>query len=94
VTDTTDRPRRRDDVVYRDLGEEAMLYDPRADRVVRLNATSRRIWELCDGAHDAAAITSTLAHEFDAPAPEDLAADVAQALASFAAAGLLAGSRA
>jgi len=36
-------------VVLRDLGTEAMLYDPEGDQVVRPNRIARRIWEMCTG---------------------------------------------
>lgn len=82
-------PRRRGDVVLRELGREAMLYDPVRDQVVRLNGTSRRIWELCDGARDAAAIEAALRLEFKVPDTADLAADVRAALSALARAGVV-----
>ena len=84
-----DRPRRRADVVLRELGTEAMLYDPAADRVVRLNATAQRIWSWCDGTRDVAAIVAGLRGAFDIEAEADLETDVRRTLRAFAEAGLL-----
>ncbi len=88
-----DRPRRRADIVLRDLGPDAMLYDPVGDRVVRLNSTSRRIWQLCDGEHDLAAIAATIAGEFRTPPSADVPEDVAATVRAFGAAQLLARSQ-
>ena len=50
--DTTappDRPRARRDLDLHDLDGEAVVFDPVAGAVHRLNATARRLWALCDG---------------------------------------------
>jgi hypothetical protein len=82
-------PRKRASVVLRELGAESMLYDPQGDKVVRLNATARRIWELCDGGKDIPAIAAALQNEFAVDSRADVGRDVAKAVAGFAAAGLL-----
>jgi hypothetical protein len=82
-------PQKRASVVQRDLGTEAMLYDPEGDRVVRLNRTARRIWELCSGQSSLDAITAQLQGEFALDPRTDLRADVAETVARFAASGLL-----
>lgn len=89
MTEIPDRPRKRADVVLRELGADAMLYDPAADRVVRLNATAQRIWTCCDGTRDVAAIVASLRAVFDVEAAPDLEADVHRTLQLFAGAGLL-----
>ena len=76
-------------MVLRDLGAEAMLYDAVADQVVRLNPTSQRIWELCDGERDLAAIASELREGFDVSGDDDLERDVRETVEAFAQAGLL-----
>jgi hypothetical protein len=81
--------RKKDAVVLRELGTESMLYDPEGDKVVRLNTTARRIWELCDGARDIPAIAATIHKEFAVGSGTDVGRDVAKAVAGFAAAGLL-----
>jgi len=85
----TYRPQKRAYVLQRDLGTEAMLYDPEGDRVVRLNRTARRIWELCSGQNSLGAIADQLQDEFAFDPSMDLPADVAETVAQFAASGLL-----
>jgi pyrroloquinoline quinone biosynthesis protein D len=82
-------PQKRASVVQRDLGTEAMLYDPDEDRVVRLNPTARRIWELCNGRNSVDTIAAQLRDEFALDSGVDLRADVVEAVVSFAASGLL-----
>jgi len=89
VTSIPERPRRRADIVLRELGTEAMLYDPVADRVVRLNGTAQRIWTCCDGTRDVDAIVASIRAAFSAGAEADIEADVRQTLQAFAGAGLL-----
>jgi hypothetical protein len=88
VNSIPDRPRRRADVVLRELGTEAMLYDPSGDRVIRLNATAQRIWTCCDGTRDFAGIVASLRESFDVGGRADLEGDVRQTLTAFAGAGL------
>jgi hypothetical protein len=83
-------PRRRAVIVMRELGTEAMLYDPEGDKVVRLNPTARRIWELCDGEQSVPDIAATIQNEFLLHAGADIHSDVAETVTGFAAAGLLA----
>jgi len=84
-----DFPRKRTSVVLRELGTESMLYDPEGDKVVRLNTTARRIWDLCDGDRDIPAIAAAIQSEFAVGSGADVGRDVAKAVAGFAAAGLL-----
>ena len=89
----TDAPRQNPVVVLHKLGTEAMLYDPQGDKVVRLNWTARRIWELCNGTRSLDEIAAIL-HDEAAVAPGvDLRADVAATVAQFTACGLLTAAR-
>lgn len=81
-------PCRRPDVVLRDLPPEAMLYDPVGDKVVRLNSTSRRIWELCDGRNSESQISTQIREEFQVGQEVNVERDVATTLQAFAGAGL------
>lgn len=87
--DPTERPKRRPDIVLRALGSDAMLYDPVADAVVKLNRTSRRVWELCEGERDATAIAAVIANEFAVGPGQNVEADVRGTIGRFARAGLL-----
>jgi hypothetical protein len=88
----SDLPRAKSTVVLRDLSTEAMLYDPDGDKIVRLNVTARRIWEMCNGQHDLDQIAAALRAEFEVGADVDPRSDVAQTIDQFAAAGLLTGA--
>ena len=82
-------PQRRSSVVFRDLGKDAMLYDPERDQIVRINVTARRIWELCTGEHSLQAIEGALQEEYRLGPKIDLHQDVVATVGQFAAAGLL-----
>jgi hypothetical protein len=82
-------PQKRASVVQRDLGNEAMLYDPEGDKVVRLNRTACRIWELCNGQCSLDVIAAQLQDEFLFGPGRDLRADVAETVAQFGVAQLL-----
>jgi hypothetical protein len=68
---------RRPSLVWRKVGEEAVILDP-DQRVLRgLNDSGWRVWELLDGSHTVADIARDLASHFRIPetrAAEDLAA--------------------
>lgn len=86
-----DRPRGRDDVVFRQLDEEWVLFDPRADRLHALNLTAALVWSHCTGEHDAGGIAETVAAAFQPPlAGADILADVEATLQRFREEGLLA----
>ena len=83
-------PRAREDVVFRELATEWVLYDPRSRQLHVLNVTAALVWSLCDGATDldgmVGAVRETLK---DAPPEAEVRRDVEEALGSFAAEDLL-----
>ena len=84
-------PHARDDVVFRALAREWVLYDPEQRKLHVLNATAALVWSLCDGDHDAAAIANEIAETLREPPSHDaVRQDVDQAILTFARAGLLA----
>ena len=68
-----------------------MLYDPDADKVVRLNGTARRIFEMCTGIHTLDDISAALQKQFQIDPTIDVRQQVKETIAQFAAAGLLTG---
>ena len=87
----TQRPRARDDVVFRPLDDEWMIFDPTTDRLHALNLTAALIWTSCDGQHDLAQIAADVADAFGPPAESDAVADdVQHTVARFRREGLLA----
>jgi hypothetical protein len=86
-----DRPRGRDDIVFRQLDDEWVLFDPKADRLHALNLTAALVWSHCTGELDAGAIADTVGGSFDPPvASGDILADVEATLQRFREEGLLA----
>jgi hypothetical protein len=83
-------PLRRASLVMHELDTEAMLYDPDGDRVIRLNATARRVWELCGGDRSLDDIARVIEQEFHVDPGTDIHQDVVRTIAQFASAGLLA----
>ncbi len=83
-----DRPRARRDVDLHDLDGEAILFDPVGGAVHRLNATARRLWNLCDGTRTVDDLVDDCAGRFEIE-PVEAAAIVNDALASLRAQELL-----
>ena len=46
-----DAPKRRGDLLQRDLEDGCVLRDPGTGQVYTLNASAAFVWELCDGEH-------------------------------------------
>jgi Coenzyme PQQ synthesis protein D (PqqD) len=55
-----DLPVRRADVEWVKLDREAVLYDPRAHMLHRLNAGAAAVWAACDGTASAGQITRSI----------------------------------
>lgn len=56
-------PERRDDVICREEEFGAIIFDPLAGRMHKLNQDGYTIWNLCDGETDIDAIVNTLAEK-------------------------------
>ncbi|MBF8277576.1 MAG: Radical protein [Candidatus Brocadiaceae bacterium] len=62
---TPDKPLKRDDVIYKPLGDENLLVDTTNKKVHSLNVTANFVWNLCDGHHRCRDISQKLAKQFD-----------------------------
>lgn len=82
------RPRRADDVVGSDLGDEYVLRAGPDRRVHVLNASAREVYLLCDGTRDRGEIARALADAFDVPLERALR-DAHDAVAEMVGLGLL-----
>ena len=58
-------PRAREDVVFRRVGEEWVLFDPTAQRIHVLNLTAALVWSFCTGDHDVASIEGQVRTAFE-----------------------------
>ena len=83
-------PGRREDVVFRPLADQWVLYDPETRRLHVLNLAAALVWTHCDGNHDEDALVAAVRTAFDRPPPEtDVRRDVRETLETFAREGLL-----
>ena len=87
----TECPRARDDVVFRQLDQEWVVFDPRSDRLHALNLTAALVWTHCTGELEVSEIAAEVGAAFDPPVPGgEILADVQSAIARFGSEGLLA----
>ncbi|MGD2248689.1 MAG: PqqD family protein [Candidatus Methanofastidiosia archaeon] len=64
-------PERRNDVICREEEFGAIIFDPQAGRMHRLNKDGYKIWNQCDGEADIDTIVKTLA-EKEGEDPEEV----------------------
>ena len=83
-------PKGRADVVFRQLDDEWVLFDPRSEQLHVLNLSAALVWTHCDGQIGADAIAEAVATAFEPRVPTAQARrDVDDALERFRHAGLL-----
>lgn len=89
-TAVPEHPRSRPGLVFRELAEEWVLFDPDARLLHVMNLTAALVWSHCDGEHTTGEIVRAVAEAYDDP-PADgrLEDDVREALEAFARKGLL-----
>lgn len=85
----TDRPQKREDMICRQIGVEALLYDARAEAIHVLNPTALLIWNLCDGNHSLQDMKEEMMAAFSPAAEHDVLADIQQTVDTFAKNNLL-----
>ncbi|MCP3903374.1 MAG: PqqD family protein [Planctomycetes bacterium] len=81
-------PRRRENVVVDDLGDEVVFSDPVDGSAYFLNATARIVWDRCDGRSTTRQMAAAITHAYDVD-DEHALADVEQVVVRLAEAGLL-----
>jgi len=76
--------------VFRELGDEWVLFDPDAHRLHVLNLTAALVWSRCSGEYAAEEIVRYVRDSFsDPPSADEVDEDVRKALRTFASEGLL-----
>jgi hypothetical protein len=80
------RPKARDDVAFRHVGEGWVLFDPVSQRIHVLDVVDALLWSFCTGESDVPALEEEVRQAFG-PAIDD--PRVPQALQSFLDEGLL-----
>ena len=64
------RPRRREGLLSQRAEDSRVLLDPQDGQYYALDEVGGRIWDLCDGTRDLAAVVEELCREYDTPAEE------------------------
>jgi len=80
------RPQVRDDVVFRRVAEDWILFDPASQQIHVLNLTAALVWSFCTGDADVAAIEGQVKEAFGIANQDP---KVEEALQGFLDAGLL-----
>ena len=89
-TDSGVRPQGREDVVFRALVDEWVLFDPVSHQLHVLNNVAAVIWNLCDGSVDEDGMVQALQELMeDAPDVATLRTHVGETLEAFRREGLL-----
>lgn len=82
-------PKAREDVVFRSLSKEWVLYDPRTQLLHVLNPTAAIVWSCCDGLGSVEDIATELSETLtETPSWEQILDDVRDALSRFSQEGL------
>ena len=79
-------PQARDDVVFRQTGDEWLLYDPSTDDIHVLNLSAALVWTFCTGENRVEEIQQQVEAAYDVPSR---AGDIQEIIDEFQAAGLL-----
>lgn len=91
MLDTASRPRHAPRILAQRADESWVLLDPTDGAYYALEGVSARVWELCDGERDVAAIVAAVGAEYDATV-EEVDGDVRGFLGELVAADLLTAS--
>ena len=84
------RPRVQDDAVFRSLGTEWVVYDPRTQLLHVLNTTAALVWSACDGSRSVQDIARELTEVLtETPSEELLTEEVCDVIEGFRGQGLL-----
>lgn len=83
-------PRGREDVVFRQLADDWVLFDPTANQIHVLNLSAALVWTSCTGELSVAEIAGAVAESYQGDSdPAQIKDDVAGAIDRFTSEGLL-----
>ena len=84
-----DTPHRREDVVFRPLADDWVLFDPKANQIHVLNLSAALVWTSCTGEASLDGIVKDVEASYpNPPAQAQLREDVMAALTRFSHEGL------
>lgn len=86
TTAPSERPRARDDIVFRRVGEDWVLFDPATQRIHVLNLTAALVWSFCNGTYAVNEIEAEVREAFGSSVED---AGVEGAVREFRESGLL-----
>ena len=78
-----ERPQQRPDLVFRQIDDDFVVYDPVSDHTLLLNASSAAVLELCDGTRTVDDMANEVAAAFQVE-PSAVHAEVVSSLEQFA----------
>ncbi len=58
------KPKARPDLLFRELSDGGIIYEPQTDTIHSLNASAAFIWALCDGMHTISTIIALIKANF------------------------------
>jgi hypothetical protein len=80
---------KKEKIVIRDMGDEAVLYNPQTKSIHVLNKTSSMVWQYCDGKHSLKMIENKIMETFDVSNAQDVKDDIIETLNQFSQLGLI-----
>ncbi len=89
LNSTIQIPLKKEKIVIRDMGDEAVLYNPQTKAIHVLNKTSSMVWEYCDGKHSLKMIENKIMETFDVSNAQDVKDDLRETLNQFSELGLI-----
>ena len=77
------KPRRRNNLSSKQVGNEKIIHDPETDTVHVLNRTASFIWDLIDGSKSLSEIEQELIKKFPEQDPAKLSEDIRKTITDF-----------
>ena len=89
LNSTTTIPLKKDKIILRDIGDEAVLYNPQTKSIHVLNNTSSMVWEYCDGKHSLEMIENKIIDTFNVSNAQNVKDDLRETINQFSQLGLI-----
>jgi hypothetical protein len=83
MTEINEKPKKRDDLAIKELGDEIMLYDETNEKIHVLNHTAYLIWGFCDGLHTLKDIEEEMNNKFSMINSSAMLKDIMNAIDDF-----------
>jgi hypothetical protein len=85
----TVKPIRKPGILFKDIGNERLLYSVEGKEIHALNPTAKLIWELCDGGHSCEDMEQAIRAKFAVHDKHDVIGDIKKTLEVLGRKGLL-----